>query len=428
MWPPRELRKRLMETGSRKNMSIQPAMPMGEGRVALIGGLLAGLGPLSLALFTPAMPIIADVFETSPALVKQTVSIYFAGFAVAQLLSGPLSDRLGRKVVIQSFLLVYVIGSIGTILAPTIGIMIWSRLLQGCGAAAGLVTSRAIVRDLFSGEHAARVLNVIAILLGTMPAIAPAVGSGVMLIGGWQAPFILMLMLGLLLLGVARFALAETRPTRASQAGSGGAVRDYGTILRNRTFTWPAISMAAAIATFYAQSTVMSFIVMRQLGYSAGSFGLLMLFVASGYFFGSIAARFLMPRLGAFTLVPIGLAILMLSTAGMAIMLAILPPNLVSVSVPVTLMMLSNAFVTPGLFAICLTPFRHMAGAAAAMSGFLTMGTGLCASLAVSFFSDPSKGLAVVEPILALVACVAFLIWRGRRSGPPAVSDSEIGA
>lgn len=404
-----------------------PSPPvMSERRVALLGALLAGLGPLSLALFTPAMPIIADIFRTSSAAVQQTLSVYFAGFAVAQLLSGPLADRFGRKGVAQAFLVAYVVGSAGSILAPTIDIMIWFRLLQGCGAAAGVVISRAIVRDLFADEQSARVLNVINILLGVAPAIAPAIGSGVMLLGGWQAPFLLMLALGLLSLAVMQVALVETRPPDGASFASRNPLRDYLAILRNPAFAWPALAAAAAVATFYTQSTVLSFVVMGQLGYDATTFGLLMLLVSSGYFFGSLLARLLMPRLGSIGLVPVGLGILLFSTCGMSALLLLLPPNVATVTAPVTLMMLANALLLPGLYAVCLSPFRHMAGAASALSGFLTMGAGVVASVIVGLFTDPSTGLAVIEPILALIGCATFLAWRRHLRIAPVAAVGEI--
>jgi DHA1 family bicyclomycin/chloramphenicol resistance-like MFS transporter len=388
---------------------------MSERRVALLGAVLAGLGPLSLALFTPAMPVIAKVFATDPAAVKLTLSVYFAGFAIAQLLSGVLADRFGRKIVTQVFLLAYVVGSLGSLLAPSIGLMIWFRLLQGCGAAAGVVMSRAIVRDLFSYEDSARVLNVINIMLGVAPAVAPAIGSGAMLLGGWQGPFVLMLVLGVLSLLVIQIGLVETRPEATDT--SGNPFRDYAVVVANPVFLLPAIAAAFAVATFYTQSTVLSFVVMDQLGYDANAFGLLMLLVSSGYFFGSVLAWLLMPRLGAMGLVPIGLGLQVLATFGMAGLLLFLPLNLVSVTAPVTLMMLANSLLLPGLYAVSLAPFPDKAAAASAMSGFLTMGAGVVASVMVSFFPDPSAGLTVAEPVLGAIAMAAFLAWRRLQPG-----------
>lgn len=120
----------------------QPAI-MSERRVALVGGLLASLGPLSLALYTPTMPLIADAFEASEASVKATLSIYFAGFACAQLLSRALSDRFGRRPIAQAFILIYLAGSVATLLATSIDILVWSRLLQEAGATSGMVIGAA---------------------------------------------------------------------------------------------------------------------------------------------------------------------------------------------------------------------------------------------------------------------------------------------
>lgn len=165
-------------------MSTSQVPTMSERRVRLLGGLIGGLGPLSLALYTPAMPELAVAFATDAAAVKLTLSVYFIGFAFAQLVCGPLSDRHGRKPVILAFVLVYLVGSVGTLLSPTIEVFTLFRLLQGLGAAAGMVIGRAIVRDLHTGEASARVMNVTNVLLGAGPAVAPAIGGLAMLIAG----------------------------------------------------------------------------------------------------------------------------------------------------------------------------------------------------------------------------------------------------
>src|SRR5690606_7406255 len=118
-------------------------------RVGLVGALIVAIGPISLALFTPAMPALVAVFGTTEAMVKLTLSFYFAGFAVAQLVCGPLSDGFGRKPVTLAFMLIYLGASVFAVLAPTIELLIAARFLQGVGAAVGVSVSRALVRDLF---------------------------------------------------------------------------------------------------------------------------------------------------------------------------------------------------------------------------------------------------------------------------------------
>ena len=116
---------------------------MSERRVGLIGALLTAVGPISMAVFTPAMPELVHAFGTTEAAVKLTLSLYFAGFAFAQLVCGPLSDGFGRKPVIVAFMGIYLVATLVAILAPTIYVLIAARLLQGVGAAAGVAISRA---------------------------------------------------------------------------------------------------------------------------------------------------------------------------------------------------------------------------------------------------------------------------------------------
>src|SRR5690606_2781124 len=117
-----------------------------------IGAMLVAVGPVSLALYTPAMPQIVEAFGTTESAVKMTLSLYFAGFAFSQLICGPLSDGLGRKPVTFAFMAIYAAASFIALLAPSVEMLIFARFLQGFGAAVGVAVSRALVRDLFTHE------------------------------------------------------------------------------------------------------------------------------------------------------------------------------------------------------------------------------------------------------------------------------------
>ena len=157
-------------------MNVHPTAPvaaplMSERRVSLLGALLVAIGPISMALFTPAMTEIVRAFGTTEAAVKMTLSLYFAGFALAQLVCGPLSDGFGRKPVALAFMGIYLLASALALFAPTIEFLIAARFLQGVGAAVGVAISRAVVRDLFTNERSARIMNLIGMILGIGPAI-----------------------------------------------------------------------------------------------------------------------------------------------------------------------------------------------------------------------------------------------------------------
>ncbi|WP_170990178.1 multidrug effflux MFS transporter [Aquamicrobium sp. LC103] len=392
---------------------------MSERRTSWLAALVGGLGPLSLALYTPAMPELGEAFAANDAAVKLTLSVYFAGFAGAQLVSGPLADRFGRKPVTLAFMALYLAGSIGAVTTFNIELFTLYRLMQGIGAAAGMVVGRAIVRDLFVGEASARVLNLSAILLGVGPAIAPAIGGLSMLVAGWRAPLILMVLLGGVSLLLVQLLLHETRPPRADAGGMGGVMRDYASIVRHPYYVWAMLTVASAVATFYAQSTVLSFIVIGQLGYSATAFGVVMLCVSGGYVLGALGLRLAAPRWDAFRLARFGVGGLMVSTIALALSLTIFPLSLAGVAVPVAMMLFSNAFVLPGMHTASLVSFPEKAGAASALTGFTTMGMGLLASVAITPFSNPAVGLATVNLVMAALAAISYRLWLKQQANSP---------
>src|SRR5690606_30791872 len=154
------------------------------------------IGPISMALYTPAMTEIVRAFDTTEAAVKMTLSIYFAGFAIAQLICGPLSDAFGRRPVVMGFMGIYAVASMIAVMAPTIELLILARFLQGIGAAVGVAVSRALVRDLFTREQSARIMNLIGVILSIGPAVSPTIGGLTMELAGWHAIFLLMLAFG----------------------------------------------------------------------------------------------------------------------------------------------------------------------------------------------------------------------------------------
>jgi MFS transporter, DHA1 family, multidrug resistance protein len=171
---------------------------------------LVAIGSFSVSIYTPSMPALVDDFHTRPAMVKLTLSLFLVGFAVAQLVYGPLSDRLGRRPVLVAGLTIYVIGSIACIAAPSIEAMIAARFLQAVGACAGPVLGRAVVRDVHGREGTARVLAWIAAATTLSPAIGPTLGGSMHVWFGWRANFVLLALFGAALLLTAWRLLGET--------------------------------------------------------------------------------------------------------------------------------------------------------------------------------------------------------------------------
>ena len=238
---------------------------MSERRVGLIGGLMTAIGPISMALYTPAMPEIVRAFDTTEAMVKMTLTLYFGGFAAGQLVAGPLSDALGRRAVTYGFMGVYCLASLAGLMAPDVGLLMAARFVQGIGASAGVAISRALVRDLFQGERSARIMNLIGIILAAGPAVAPTIGGLLLVAAGWRAIFVAWSASG--------WRWSSSPPPHArDRDGRPGRLRPRALAAATRRSSPTAASstsagiVACAVGALYAQATFLPFILMDRVG------------------------------------------------------------------------------------------------------------------------------------------------------------------
>lgn len=398
---------------------MTPAPPasrtLGPGEAAAFGAMLVALGPISMALYTPAMPDLVSAFGTSLAAVKTTLTAYFAGFAAAQLVCGPLSDGFGRRPVLVGFLAIYAAASVAAALAPTIETMTVARLVQGTGAAAGVAISRAIVRDGFTGQDAARIMNTIGIWLALGPALSPLIGSLLLVTLGWPAIFAAMVVYGVILLCVVVLRLPETNihrdPSRASPAGLLAA---YRRLVADPRFLFPAATLGLTIGGLYANATMLPFVLIERAGLSPTAFGLAMMLQSGSFIAGGLVTRRLLGRLDASRLVLPGLLVCAAGGVLLTASLAILPPTIVSVMGPVGIFAFALALFMPALTTGALAPFAEEAGAAAALMGFFQMGGGVLGSAAAALIGDPVVALAVVVPSMTVAGLAAGLLARVR--------------
>lgn len=375
-------------------MALTPIMS--ERRVSLIGALLVALGPMSMAIYTPAMPDIVETFSTTDAAVKSTVPLYFAGFAFAQLVCGPLSDALGRRATALIFVGIYLAASMLGALSPTIEVLIAARVLQGIGAAAGFAISRAIMRDLFDAESTARIMNLIIIILAVGPALAPSIGGFLLNYVPWRALFWLMVGLGLMS-GVAILTLQrETVRRDMSRLRPAATAAAYAGILRNRYFLLAGVVIAGTNGVLYTLATLLAFIMLLQTGM---------------FFLGSVCFRLLTRRVRPIRLVPVGLACVAIAIVALP---ALFPygPSLVTVMGPVAVFSFGIAFSFPVMMAEAMKPISTSIGAASAMLGFLQMGGGMAGGFVASFITDPYVALVTVVPAMGAIALASWLVWR----------------
>ncbi|MFG1301261.1 multidrug effflux MFS transporter [Xanthobacter sp. V3C-3] len=401
--------------------SSAPGPLMTEREVAVIGGLMVMLGPISLSMYTPALPTLVTAFGTSIATVKLTLTVFFLGFAFSQLACGPLSDAFGRRPVALGFFGIYLVGSVVAMLAPGVGLLIAGRALQGIGCAAGIALSRALVRDQYTGQASARIMNLIGTLLAIGPAVSPTLGGILLGVASWHVIFVVMAAYGLVLVAVLALRVPETNraPDRA-HASPRGIARNYRRLLTDRAFMRPALTAGCGLGGIYTLSALLPFILIERVGLSPTGFGFAMVLQTGAFMTGTLIARPLLKRHSAQSLVAPGLALVAAGAAGLALSPQLLPLSTASVMLPISLWACGIALMLPGCTTSALAGVAPIAGAASALMGFLQIGSGFLGTSLAVLFPSPLVAMMVLLPGFAVTAVGAHVLLAPRRQMAPA--------
>lgn len=392
---------------------------MTERRTSLIGALLTALGPIAMAMYTPTMPRLVEVFSTTESAIKMSLSLYFAGFALAQLVGGPLSDAIGRRKATLLFLVIFIAGSIIAAFAGSVGLLLAGRLVQGIGASIGAAVARAIVRDQFTGQEAARIMNTIGIMLAIGPALAPTLGGLLLASLGWQSVFLALLAFGMVAAAVVFLLLAETARPDPALARPGRLLRAYGRLLFDIRFASGSLVLMGTIGALYAQSTMLPFILIRMVGLTPTQFGLGMLAQTGSYFLGSVALRSIAPHLGGHGSAKLGLGFTFIGAVAMLASTHFLAPSYLTIMVPVALCTFGLAMVSPHVVTATLGPFPEVAGSASALMGFIQMGGGFLAGSLAALIGTPLQAFGLIIPAMELLAVASYglFVWVSRGRG-----------
>jgi DHA1 family bicyclomycin/chloramphenicol resistance-like MFS transporter len=336
--------------------------------LAVVLGALTAFGPVSVDLYLPAFPALARHFDSSVGTVQLSLSTYMVGLAIGQLVYGRLADIYGRRRPLLWGIALYVAVSIACAYAPSVGALIGLRAVQGFAGCAGMVISRAIVRDLYAGAEAARFFSLLMLVFGIAPIVAPLLGGQILALGGWQGVF-----LALAAYGVACFALAawlpETLPPeRRRAAGVHDALASYRQVLHSRTFVAYATASACAGAALIAYIAASPAVVIDQFGVSPQLFGLVFGVNSLGLVIASQITARTVRRLGPATV--LRWAITLEAAGGGALLaVALAGGGLWAALVPMFVVVASFGGVMPTSAALALTPFPETAGAASALFG-----------------------------------------------------------
>ena len=393
------------------------ATPMSARRTSMVGAVLTMLGPFSLSIYTPAMPVLAEAFQTSDSAIKLSLSMFFGGFAFAILVSGPVSDAFGRRRAAMLFLSVYMIGSLLCAFAGDINMLLVGRLIQGIGASVGLTLGRVIVRDQFTGEPAARIMNAIGIILAVGPAIAPSLGGLILHFFDWKAIFLAMIGFGCLQFAMVWFVMAETTVPDRAKAHPLPLLRAYGRLVRSPHFMAASLLIATSAGTLYALASILPFVLIKVAGLTPAEFGIGMLLQTGCYTAGTLVFRAGLRWTTSRVLLRVGIVAIACGATATVISVAVFPISYLSVMLPVGCSAFAVAFVLPYAMNAGLLPFPDIAGSASAGMGFMQIGAGFVAGLAAASLGSPVLGFQIIMPVMGAIAitCFFWLTMRERR-------------
>jgi DHA1 family bicyclomycin/chloramphenicol resistance-like MFS transporter len=379
--------------------------------------MLAAFGALSIDMYLPGLPAIADELHTGMAAVQQTLAAFFLGMALGQLLYGPISDRLGRRPPLLVGCGLYVLASLGCALAPSIQSLVLLRFAQAVGACAGMVLGRAVVRDLFDPREAARMYSLLMLLMGAAPITAPLIGGQILLAFGWRAIFVALAGFGLACFAAVLVALPETAPRESRpRSGAAAVLRAYGGLLADRRFMAYAALSALALGAMFTYIAGSPFVFIELHGVRPERYGLVFGTNALGLIGAAQLNRWLLRQYGSAQLLGVGLRVM--ATCGVLLALA----TVLGVGgFPAMLVLLfgcvaSNGVVQPNVLALALAPHGRQAGSASALIGASQAAVGAALGMLVGLLHNGTA--APMVGLIALCTSMAFLILQRLRSLP----------
>src|SRR5687767_9363333 len=278
-------------------MEMQAIAIKNRFTLILLLGLLSAIGPFSIDMYLPGFPAIAENLQTSVDAVSYSLSSFFVGICIGQLVCGPLLDRYGRKRPLYGGLILYIISSVGCALAQSIEALILFRLFQAFGGCVGMVAPRAIVRDLFPVDENAKIFSLLILVLGVSPIIAPTAGSYVIANFGWPAVFVILAVVTALILLACVFLLPESKqPDPGFSLRPALIGKSFLTVLKEPQFYTYALAGGIVSAGLFAYLSGSPFVFMELYGVSEQEYGWIFALIAAGLITSSQLNNLLLRR------------------------------------------------------------------------------------------------------------------------------------
>lgn len=391
-------------------------MTLTPGRVSLLVAINTALAPFAIDAYLPAMGVLAASIGASIHHTELSISVFMAGFAIGQLLFGPVSDRLGRKPVLLSGLVVFLLASLMLATVGTLTELLAWRFVQALGGGACVVNSAAIVRDCFSGKQAASVISTMAMIMMLAPLVAPLFGSALLYLSGWRVIFVFLAGYAAFLLWLMSTQLPETRDPNQSVASFPQVLRNYVSVVRHREGLGYIFAVSASFGGLFAFVTASPFVYMEHFGLSPAVYPFVL---GANVIFIALSNRLNIHLLKSRTPLQnlyLGLAI-QLVAAGSLVTTVL--TGMASLPMVVALVMLYSGMIgliSPNAMALLLDHFGHMSATATALMGAAKFGSAALAGVMVGAFEIESLWPMVLT---MLVASLFGNVMLSRLAGRP---------
>ncbi|MEW2621997.1 multidrug effflux MFS transporter [Streptomyces sp. NPDC048106] len=401
-----------------ENTAVPPAPPSASRRtgllVTLVLGGLTATPPLAMDMYLPSLPEVTRSLHAPAATVQLTLTACLLGMALGQLVVGPMSDRWGRRRPLLIGLAVNLVATALCAVAPDVGTLVAFRLVQGLAGAAGIVISRAVVRDLYDGVAMARFFSTLMLISGVAPVVAPLIGGQILRVTDWRGVFMVLTVVGALLGALVWLRLPETLPPRDRHSGGvGHALRSMRALLADLPFTGYMLAGGFAFSALFAYVSASPFVIQEIYGASPQTFSLLFGLNSVGLVIvGQVNGKVLVGRVGLDKVLATGLAVITLAATALLLMSAGVfgEVGLAPVAAALFVLMSAMGLTLPNAQTLALLRTKHAAGSASALLGTSSFLVGAVASPLVGIAGEHTAvPMAVVQLVAALVAGACFV-------------------
>jgi DHA1 family bicyclomycin/chloramphenicol resistance-like MFS transporter len=394
------------------------AAPSRRTQRALILGSLAAFGPLSLDMYLPALPTLAEELNTTASMIQLTLTACLLGLALGQLFAGPLSDVLGRRKPLIIALIIYSVSSILCVFAPSVELLIVFRLIQGLSGSAGIVISRAIVRDLYSGTELTKFFATLMLINGAAPILAPIFGGQLLQFMSWRGVFVALTVYGVIMLIAVVSGLPESLPAERRQSGGlGQTLSTFGRLLGDRQFVGYCLSQGLVMAGMFAYISGSSFVLQNLYEVSEQTYSLIFAMNGVGIIAASQVAGRLAGKVKESVLLAIGLGIAATAAIGL-LLVVLLGGSLPALLIPLFFVVASVGLVSATASALAMQSQGKNAGSAAAFLGLLPFILGAAVAPLVGLAGDRNAlpmGIVIAVANAGAVLCYLFFVRGTRR-------------